>query len=85
MTRYKAPTIAERGGLKAYLTELGIDYELFRTLHSTIGKKYKVIADALTDSADKSKLTTRLRPQRIKFWCEIDDQEQLNHAKSTTS
>lgn len=73
MPRYKAPTIAERGGLEIYLTELGIDYKLFRSLRSSIGDRYGAIADALTK---KAKLKKRLRPQRVKHWCRVDDQEQ---------
>lgn len=72
MSRYKAPTIAERGGLKVYLTELNIDYTLFKTLRSSIGDRYGAIADALSKKADLKK---PLRAQRIKHWCRVDDQE----------
>lgn len=73
MPRHKIPSIAERGGLRVYLTELGIDYNLFKSLHSSIGNRYGAIADALTKQAGLKK---RLRPDRIKRWCQVDDQEE---------
>jgi hypothetical protein len=82
MARYKPnPSIAERGGLEVYLTGLGIDYELFKTLRNTIGDKYTSIAVALSK---KAKLTEPLRPGRVKEWCRVDDQEDAPDAESTT-
>lgn len=79
MPRYKAPTIAERGGLEAYMLSLHLSYELFKQLRSSIGDKYSVIAAALTKSA---KLKKPLRPGRVKHWCRVDDQEiEDSHAK----
>jgi hypothetical protein len=75
MPRYKAPTIAERGGLEAYLTSLNLSYALFKQLRSSIGDKYSVIAAALTKDA---KLKKPLRPGRVKHWCMVDDIEQEN-------
>lgn len=59
--------------MQAYLTELGIDYKLFRSLRTSIGDRYGAIAAALTKKANLKK---PLRPQRVKHWCRVDDQEQ---------
>jgi hypothetical protein len=81
MPRYKAPTIAERGGLEAYMTEQGYDYKLFRSLRNSIGDRYGAIAEALSKKAnlmlDRSAIKKKpLRPQRVKHWCRVDAQEQ---------
>ena len=73
MARFKPnPSIAERGGLKAYMEWLGLDYELFHSLRISIGDKYTSIAQALSKKAN---LKEPLRPQRIKEWCRVDDLE----------
>jgi hypothetical protein len=81
MPRYKAPTIAERGGLEAYMIEQGYDYKLFRSLRTSIGDRYGAIAEALSKKAKHKK---PLRPQRVKHWCRVDAQEQEDkkHGKS---
>ncbi len=79
MSRYKAPTIAEQGGLEAYMAKLGYDYKLLRSLRSTIGDRYGAIAQALTK---KSKDKKPLRPQRVKHWCRVDDQEQKDRQRA---
>jgi len=74
------PSIKERGGLEAYMTDIGIDYALFRSLRDGIGDRYKAIADALTKQA---KLSKALRPQRIKEWCRVDDEEKADGTSPT--
>lgn len=73
MAKYKPnPSIAERGGLEPYMTAEGFDYRLFKRLRTDIGDRYSAIANALTK---KAKAKKPLRPQRIKSWCRVDDQE----------
>lgn len=80
MNRHKFPTIAERGGLEVYLTELGINYILFRTLRTSLGDKQPgAIAKLLTDDANLDK---PIVPSRVRRWFRIDDQEEgKKHAK----
>lgn len=82
MARYKAPTIAERGGLEAYMGELGVDYKLLCSLRTDIGDRYGAIADALTK---KAKLKKPLRPQRVKHWCRVADQELEDAQRASTA
>lgn len=73
MAKYKPnPSIAERGGLEPYMTAEGFDYRLFKRLRTDIGDKYTSIAQALSK---KASLKKQLRPQRVKHWCRVDDQE----------
>lgn len=79
MTRYRAPTIKERGGLEVYLTSLGVDYTLFKLLRGLDGQTYTSIARSLSKGRKKP-----FRTSTISHWCRIDDQEmeEKNHAGS---
>lgn len=81
MARYKPnPSIAEQGGLEPFLVTRGIDYQLFKSLRADIGDKYTSIAQALSK---KAKLKKELRPQRVKHWCRVDDQEMEDKQHAT--
>lgn len=69
MARYKAPTIAERGGLRLYLESIGVDYGLFKLLRKS-KQNNSSIGRAL--SVDRKK---QIKPATVKHWCRVDDQE----------
>lgn len=75
MTRHKAPTIAEQGGLEAHMTNLGINYKLFKQLRSFPAQTNTSIAAALTQDRGSDK---KVFPATVKFWCIVDEEEE-NH------
>jgi len=70
MPRYKIQSIAERGGLKVYLTSIGVDYDLFKKLRDLYPDKWSTIANGLSKG-----LKEPLKPGRIKSWCQVDNGE----------
>lgn len=78
MNRYRAPTIRERGGLRVYLTSLGVDYDLFKTLRDLNGQTNSSIAKSLSTGREKA-----FRASTIAHWKRIDDNEmeETHHAK----
>lgn len=70
---YTPPTIKERGGLKVWLTEQGIDYDQFKELKATFGRKkgaFTSIAQIFSRGRKKA-----LSPRTIAHWYDVDDAE----------
>lgn len=70
---YTPPTIAERGGLKVHLASINIDYDQFKELKATFGRKkgsYTAIAQIFSRGRKKA-----LSPRTIAHWYDVDDAE----------
>lgn len=70
MPRYKAPSIKDQGGLKAYLTSMGVDYDLYKQCRSQLSNA--AIGRLLARQAHKQK---PFKGSTIKHWNDIDDEE----------
>ncbi len=74
--RYKAPTIAEKGGLEVHMTGLGVDYKLFKLLRTLNGQTNSSIAKSLSDGRKRP-----FKPSTVAHWCRVDDEETSNASR----